>query len=259
MNDRTAAIASAFGAARDYDRHAHVQRRAAEALADRVAALGLSAPSLLEFGCGTGFLTHALMRRHIGGRWLVTDLARDMVERCRLRMAGQEGLTFAVLDVTSDEPEGRGTFDIVTASLAAQWIDDLDEAVGRMLQWVRPGGHVLFNTLASGTFREWRDAMAQAGGEAGAAAYPDAAALAAIRPQVQASLPQVEVLTDCHADARGFLAALKAIGAHVPAPGHRPASAPQMRGAMRAFEANGSAASYEIVTLHFRRPMETAR
>lgn len=259
MNDRTAAIASAFGAARDYDRHAHVQRRAAEALADRIAALGLAAPRLLEFGCGTGFLTDALLRRNVGGRWLVTDLASDMVERCRARMAEQGDLTFAVLDVEKGEPEGLGGFDIVTGSLAAQWIGDLDAAVGRMLGWVRPGGHVLFNTLASGTFREWRAAMAQAGGEAGTAAYPDVAALAAIRPDAQESPPATDLLTDRHADARGFLTSLKAIGAHVPAPGHRPASPAQLRTAMRAFEANGCAASYEVVTLHFRRPMETAR
>ena len=259
MTDRIAAIASAFGAARDYDRHAHVQRRAAEALADRVAALGLDAPRLLEFGCGTGFLTEALSRRGMGGEWLVTDLSPDMVARCAARMDPQNGITFAVLDAASSEPEGSGFFDIVTASLAAQWLGDLDGAVERMLAWVKPGGHVLFNTLASGTFREWREALAQAGLAAGTPPYPAIEALAAIRPDAQASAPDADMLRDRHSDARAFLGSLKAIGAHVPAPGHRPASAGQMRAAMRAFEAKGSAASYEIVTLHFRRPLETAR
>lgn len=258
MSDRTAAIASAFGSARDYDRHAHVQRRAAEALADRIAALGLESPRLLEFGCGTGFLTDALIRKGMGGPWLVTDLAADMVERCRSRMAGRGDLTFAVLDVARGEPHGHGAFDVVTASLAAQWLGDLDGAVGRMLRWVRPGGHVLFNTLASGTLREWREALAESGCPAGTPAYPDVADLAAIRPDTRFCPPETDILLDRHDDALGFLKSLKAIGAHVPAPGHRPASLTGMRAAMRAFEASGSAASYEVVTLHFRRPLETA-
>ncbi|MAL25164.1 MAG: biotin biosynthesis protein [Croceicoccus sp.] len=258
MSDRTAAIASAFGSARDYDRHAHVQRRAAEALAERIAALELESPRLLEFGCGTGFLTDALIRRGVGGQWRVTDLAPDMVERCRSRMAGRGDLTFSVLDVARGEPDGHGAFDVVTASLAAQWLGDLDGAVGRMLRWVRPGGHVLFNTLASGTFREWREALAEAGCAAGTPDYPDVAELAAIRRDAQAAEPTTDNLIDRHANALGFLKSLKAIGAHVPAPGHRPASPVGMRAAMRAFEASGSAASYEVVTLHFRRPWETA-
>ena len=93
---------------------------------------------------------------------------------------------------------------------------------------------------------------------AGTPAYPDVAHLAAIRPEARGSAPETDILVDRHANALGFLKSLKAIGAHVPAPGHRPASAARMRAALRAFETSGSAASYEIVTLHFRRPLETA-
>lgn len=258
------AVAAAFGGAEDYDRHARVQRVAAEALADRIAALGLDGPRVLEFGCGTGFLTQAMARRGVCGgmvgggeggvgEWLVTDLAPAMVERCRQRMGGRGGIDFAVLDVARGEPPMAGTYDLVTASLAAQWLDDLDEAAGRMLRWVRPGGHVLFNTLGSGTFREWRGALAAAGAEAGTPAYPSAEAIAAIHPASQASSVRTDMLTDRHGDARSFLASLKAIGAHVPAEGHRPVGPARMRAAMRHFERAGSIASYEVVTCHFRR------
>lgn len=260
---RSTAIAAAFGRADDYDRHARVQRVAAEALANRIAALGLESPRVLEFGCGTGFLTEAVAQRcrEMGlgradvsrGEWLATDLAPGMVERCRQRMAGHHHVTFAVLDAACDEPPSAGTYDLVTASLAAQWLDDLDQAVARMLRWVRPGGHLLFNTLGSATFREWRDALAAAGAEAGTPAYPSVEAIAAIRPGSRASPPQTDMLIDRHRDARSFLAAIKAIGAHVPAEGHHPIGAAKMRAAMHHFEQAGSTASYEVVTLHFRR------
>ena len=248
------AVAAAFGGAEDYDRHARVQRVAAEALAERIAALGLEGPRVLEFGCGTGFLTEAMARRGVsGGEWLVTDLAPAMVERCRQRMGGRGGIDFAVLDVARGDPPMAGTYDLVTASLAAQWLGDLDEAAGRMLRWVRPGGHVLFNTLGSGTFREWRGALAAAGAEAGTPAYPSAEAIAAIRTASHASPVRTDMLTDRHGDARSFLASLKAIGAHVPAENHRPVGPARMRAAMRHFERAGSIASYEVVTCHFRR------
>ncbi len=255
MAERAAAIAAAFGGAEDYDRHARVQSLAAEALADRIAALGLDAPQVLEFGCGTGFLTEAMIRRGVGGEWLVTDLAPAMVERCRNRIGNRPGITHAVLDVAHGEPPGAGDYDLVTASLAAQWLDDLGGAVERMLDWVRPGGHVLFNTLAAGTFCEWREALAKAGAAAGTPAYPAAGEIAAILPQARVRF-DTAVLIDRHADARSFLASLKGIGAHVPAEGHRPISAARMRAAMRHFERAGAAASYEVVTLHFRRPLE---
>ncbi len=258
MMARRDAIARAFGAAQDYDRHAAIQRRAAEALADRIAALDLTSPALLELGCGTGFLTQAMQARGIGGHWTVSDLAPPMVERCRQRVRGPH-LTFAVLDIERDEPPAAGDYDLITASLAAQWFDDLDAAVARMLRWVRPGGHVLFNTLASGTFREWRDALAKAGAGAGTPVYPSVEQIAAIHRQAQVAPPAARVLHDRHDDARGFLASVKAIGAGVPARGHRPVGPAAMRAAMRHFEGAGSTATYEIVTCHFRRPLEDSR
>lgn len=256
IGERDAAIAGAFGAAEGYDRHASVQRVAAAALAARIAALDLASPRVLEFGCGTGFLTKAMVRCGIGGEWRVTDLAPAMVDRCRERMGERPGTSFSVLDVRRDEPPMAGSYDLVTASLAAQWLDDLDGAVARMLAWVKPGGHVLINTLASGTFREWRQALARAGAEAGTPAYPTVDALHAIQPQAQASVPEAAMLIDRPADARSFLNALKAIGAHVPAEGHRPVGAARMRAAMRFFEQSGCEASYEVVTCHFRRAAE---
>ena len=113
MSDRTAAIASAFGSARDYDRHAHVQRRAAEALAERIAALELESPRLLEFGCGTGFLTDALIRRGVGGQWRVTDLAPGIAETefTLVRTGG---------DQTASDNLYRGTTALTAEDIAEQ-------------------------------------------------------------------------------------------------------------------------------------------
>ncbi len=257
---RQAEIARSFGAASDYAAQARMQRIAANMLAQRVAALGLDAPHLLEIGCGTGFLTSAMRMRGMGGEWLVTDLSPAMVDRCRETMGDDPALQFASFDAASGDAPPGGPFDIVTASLAVQWLGPLEPVVERMLGWLKPGGHLIFNTLGSRTFAAWNAALAQAGAKPGTLPLEHAAHIAAIRPDLKAAATHIEVLQEDHADARAFLSALRGIGATVPAPGHRPVSAAALRGAMRQLDADAREdgvvrIGYELVTCHYTRPL----
>lgn len=244
-----ARIASAFTHARDYDGQAHVQREVAEALADRIAALPLpAAPRVLEFGCGTGFLTEALIARGIGGIWQVTDLAPAMVERCKARVGEGAGRRFAVLDGEYGTPEGA-PFDLVCSSLALQWFDDGPAALARMAGWLAPGGHALVTTLGAGTFPEWRAAHDGEGVAAGTPAFAPADAF----DTVPGLATTVQHFTERHANARQFLHALKDIGAGTARAGHRPLPPPVLRRVMARFDAAGPAATYEVVTCHLQR------
>jgi len=250
---RHEAVQRAFGAAAAYDDNARVQRIAAEKLADRIAALPLPAnPRVLEIGCGTGFLTEALLTREIGGEWLITDLAPEMLTRCRDRIGDAPGCRFAVLDGEYDTPPDL-PYDLVCSSLAMQWFDDQPAAVARILEWLAPGGHCLFTTLGAATFSEWRAAHAAEGLEPGTPGFASMDVLATILPEAQVFPPQAEVLIDRHDSARQFLGALRAIGATTAAPRHRPLSAAELRRVMRRFEQGGSQISYEVVTCHFTR------
>ncbi len=246
-------IGRAFSQARDYDRHAQVQRRVARALAGQIAGLDLPAsPRILEIGCGTGFLTEALAERGIGGDWLVTDLAPAMVERCRRRIGAQPGWRFAVLDGEYGEPEAGERFDLICSSLAMQWFDDLEAATARMLGWLAPGGQLVFTTLAAGTFAEWRAAHAAEGLSPGTPDLPTAAQLAAIQQSLQCGPPRVDRHAETYCDARTFLRALKAIGASTASSGHRPLPPEAMRRVMRSFEKAGASVTFEVVTCHYR-------
>jgi malonyl-CoA O-methyltransferase len=245
------AVAEAFSAAADYDRHARVQRLVAAELARRVAELPLaSGPRLLEVGCGTGFLTEALRSEGVTGECLVTDLAAPMVELARARLKGPApGLSFAVLDGEHGTPEG-GPFDLICASLSTQWFAEEAAALARWRDRLKPAGHIMVATLGPATFAEWRAAHEAEGLSPGTPAFTALAALEALAP---AEPLTVERYRERHADARSFLQALRAIGAQTASPGHRPLDAGSLRRVMRRFEAAGAIASYEVVTCHLTR------
>lgn len=237
-------IERAFAAASDYDRHARVQRLAARRLAARIAALDLPpAPRVLEIGCGTGFLSEALVEQGLKGEWLVTDISPAMVARCRERIGEAPGRRFAVLDGEYGTPE-TGPFDLICSSLVLQWFDDPRAALDRMREWLTPGGHSIAATLGSGSFVEWRAAHEAEGLNAGTPPFLSAE---------QLSAQGVERYVERHDSALSFMRSLKAIGAQTAVHRHRPLPPSALRRVMRNFEQAGGAVSYEVVTCHDRR------
>jgi malonyl-CoA O-methyltransferase len=253
-------VARAFAGAQHYDDHARVQREVAQTLARRIAALPLpSQPRLLEIGCGTGFLTQALHEEGLGGDWLVTDLAPEMLERAEARLQSFPSLgaapclTFAQLDGEHDPPPG-GPFDLICASLATQWFADEPAALDCWRQWLAPGGQIMVATLGPGTFTQWRTAHEAEGLSPGTLPFTTPAALKALGP--------AELIVDHHqerhADARAFLQAVRCIGAGTAKPGHKPLSPSELRRVMRRFEGEGAVATYEVVTCRLERATDPA-
>ena len=237
MSDhRKARIAGRFGAAAvDYDAHSPLQRKAALQLALRVQGLALpNAPRVLEIGCGTGHLTHALLPA-LGGRWLVSDIAPAMVDACRRNLGGSV-VDYIVMD--GERPAiAAGCFDLIVASLAAQWFVDLPAALARLASLLAPGGRMALATLGAGTFAEWTEAHAAAGLTAATPAFPDAAALArAFPPGLEVEVNE-ERFVEPLAEPLEFVRGLRLIGADTPAPGTKPLSAGQLRRVLRALAA----------------------
>lgn len=246
-------IEQAFSAAANYDFHARVQRLVADRLAERIAALPLpAAPRILEIGCGTGFLTDALVAQRPDARLLITDISPRMVERCRRRISESADRRFAVLDGEYGTPDD-GPFDLVCSSLAMQWFDDQAAAIPRILSWLAPGGHCIFATLGAESFAEWRAAHRAEGIAPGTPEFPSRQEFTAMLPAEQASSTVVERHIERHESALDFMRSLKAIGAHTAARHHRPLPPSLLRKVMRNFEASGGTVSYDVVTCHYQR------
>ena len=136
-----------------YNNIADTQKKVAAKVADSVTKnLGKECTDLemLEIGCGTGFLTRELMQRFPEADFSVTDISPAMLDFCKANMPPVKSANFAVCDITSECPEG--TFDLITSSLAFQWVENMQELMKKLKGLLKPGGSLIFSTLTEGTF-----------------------------------------------------------------------------------------------------------
>jgi malonyl-CoA O-methyltransferase len=252
---RKTAIAAAFSrAAAGYDDHAVIQHQAVALLAARIVALKLPpALHLLEIGCGTGLLTQALHRSLPRAHRLITDLAPAMVQSCRARHTRTDDLYCAMDGETPCVTGAR--FDLICASLAFQWFDDLPRALPRLHALLHPSGWLAFTTLGPATLLEWRACLSA---ERLAPPTPDFADPALLTqawpaPTHPATFDRT-LIQVVHSSGRAFLASLRAIGANTPRPRYTPLRPTELRRVLARFEREHAAtASYEIVTACLQR------
>ncbi|MNG59711.1 Malonyl-[acyl-carrier protein] O-methyltransferase [compost metagenome] len=152
------AVASAFSrAAGSYDAAAVLQRDVGERL------LGMGAEHrgerLLDAGCGTGHFSRRW--RELGKQVTALDLAPGMLAFARRQQAADHYLLGDIENV----PLPAAAVDICFSSLVVQWCSDLPRALAELYRVTRPGGLILFSTLAEGSLAELGDAWQQVDGE----------------------------------------------------------------------------------------------
>ena len=255
-NDRNAVtIASSWSecvarnfdsAAGEYDSFALVQQTIAEALGQWIGNhVGHSiVESGLEIGCGTGFLTRQILARWPDANWQVTDIAPDMIQRCERAFAGSGLRTqFAVDDgQTLDMP--ANSLDLIVSNMTFQWFADLAKSTCRLLEFLRPGGMLVFSTLGQGSFRSARQYI-----ESAFYQYPTSAQLMRDLLSIDKTCQIESHLFQESTDNLGsLLRHLGSIGAGTPVPGHRVRPS-QLRRAIResASQATELAVEYEVL------------
>lgn len=223
-----------FGrAATVYENSAQIQREVASSVAAMIEGLPLPASaSVLEIGCGTGYLTRAVLDRRPHVEWLATDIAVPMLEACRdrdasarLRIAAMDGEQLAI---------GPGRFDLICSSLALQWMQDPAAAIRAWTQLLKPGGWIVASTLGAGTFVEWRAAQVRADLPVVAPDYPTRSGFRHWWPDHDLQLSEF-TLHENFDRAVDFLRNLRQIGADTPLSG-RTRSAAQLRRALSLLE-----------------------
>jgi len=242
---RRTSIAARFDAAVGYDAAAHIQRRCVTALMERIqtATAEQTPASILEFGCGTGFLTAQLAEHFPQASLLASDLAPGMIARTRQHLSNTN-IRFHVMD--AEHPDISGPFDLIASSLCLQWFSNRTEGLRRLCDLLAPQGRLMVATLLQGSLAEWKQACLAEGAPCGVPDYPSISTIQTEWPSSGTGSWEVLTLHDPVGSAREFLRGLRQIGASLPRQDSTPASIAALRRAMRHFDRTSSDVTYQI-------------
>lgn len=215
-----AKIARSFAAAAvTYDASAHVQLHVAQQLVNELSDFA-GHEQVLDLGCGTGFVAHALQLREHAPQVTLADLAEPMVAFAKSKLPSMHGV---VADAEA-LPFATASFDAVVSSLALQWCHDL-VSVGREVErCLRSGGAFTFSTLGPATLHELKRAWAQVDDYVHVNTFKST-------EQIRSELCQSGLLIESirqmpvtlrYPQVLPLLRELKAIGAHNMNPGQKP-------------------------------------
>ncbi|GFK92493.1 Malonyl-[acyl-carrier protein] O-methyltransferase [Fundidesulfovibrio magnetotacticus] len=259
---RQARIRRAFSRAESYDLHARPQEAAAHRLAGLILQRGLPhGASVLDAGCGTGFLAQRLAAQASVGRYVLADLSPVMLGRAvrrldaspgRLRIGLRPGAPLAVaMDIQA--PALRPGFHVVVSSMALHWTENLGQALAALWSLVRPGGLLAVCLPGAGTFGPWRAAHQALGLPCGLQDFPSQEDLAALFPAPPEIIEEVHPLA--LASALDLPRHLRAVGGRVPRPGHTPLAPGALRAVAALADASPAPMAYHALHALAFRPL----
>lgn len=141
-----------------YDTMASLQRTVGKDLLKNTS-IGQIRGTVLDIGCGTGFLTaelQALLNCH---QLIALDLALPMVEVTRKKHKAMTHVTYLCAD-TEALPLVDHSVDAVFSNVALQWCQNLSRVLGEIKRVLKPTGSLVFSTFGHQTLRELKAAWA---------------------------------------------------------------------------------------------------
>ncbi len=169
--------------ARLYHQQATFQRQIAAHLAACYLDGGQPA-SILELGCGTGFLTRELGDRFPGATIDAIDLSPEMIQVARETMPGIP-VRWQVADM--NQWRAPGPYQLVASSTALHWADPLGVLVRRIRRQLVEGGQLVAAVMASGTLAELHRCRAEV------APYKEPMRQLPSEPQLRATLVEARL------------------------------------------------------------------
>ncbi|MCK9637677.1 MAG: malonyl-ACP O-methyltransferase BioC [Methylobacter tundripaludum] len=154
-----AKIRQSFAAASvTYDGVADLQRSVGKALLDSVDKEN-PAGTLLDLGCGTGFLTAGLSART--RPIIALDIALPMLQVTRTKLIDTANVGYVCADA-EQLPLAGHVVDGVFSNLALQWCVNLEGVFADIKRVLKPGGRLVFSIFGPQTLQELKAAWAEA-------------------------------------------------------------------------------------------------
>jgi len=153
-------IRQSFAAASGtYDGAAELQRRVGRALVADLNAEMLTG-TVLDLGCGTGFLTGELLVLTPQESVIAVDIAFGMLEATRSKLAAYNNVRYICADA-EQLPIAASTVDVAVSNLALQWCRNLTAVFAELKRALKPGGQLVFSTFGPHTLQELKAAWAE--------------------------------------------------------------------------------------------------
>jgi len=140
--------------ASNYNQYANVQRIMKDTLIKFMLQNNKSTikiKNILEIGCGTGYLTHALTEIFPNAHITAVDIAPGMIAEIRLKFTSNS-VSFICSDI--EEIELNNTYDIVISNATFQWFNQMPITIKKLYDALNPNGILCFSTFGEYTFRE---------------------------------------------------------------------------------------------------------
>ena len=144
-----------------YDSAAELQRSVGKALLGTIDTALLSG-TILDLGCGTGFLTGELLGCTPCNPLqsvIALDIAWSMLQTTRNKLNHQEIVRYICADA-EHLPVAGHTIDQIFSNLALQWCRHLDVVFADSKRVLKTGGRLVFSTFGPATLQELKAAWA---------------------------------------------------------------------------------------------------
>jgi malonyl-CoA O-methyltransferase len=155
-------IKQAFSrAAASYDSVAYLQRNVAESLLKLIAQQNLTGV-VVDLGCGTGFLTHAIATTPNSKleQLIAMDIAQSMLYTSRAKLSDVADKLYYVCADAENLPFSSQSLDGVVSNLALQWCMPLNAALADLQRVLKANSPLIFSTFGTHTLCELKSAWA---------------------------------------------------------------------------------------------------
>ena len=155
-----ARIRQSFSAASiTYDNVAGLQRTVGKELLHVIEETHLTG-TLLDLGCGTGFLTAELLAHSNHETTIALDIALSMLQTTQAKLTDKCNISYICADA-EQLPFAAQSIDNVISNLALQWCGNLESVFTDIKRALKPDGHLVFSTFGPQTLRELKSAWAK--------------------------------------------------------------------------------------------------
>lgn len=208
--------------ATEYDTHAQLQQGVLFNALRELEPRFHEGMTLLDAGCGTGYLLELLRHCEVPFTVLGCDVALGMCRQAAQRHSEDHARHIACADITA-LPYADASCDMVLSSLTVQWVDKLERALEEIYRVLKPGGRAVITSFGPMTLKELREAFAAVD------KLPHVSDFASVEAMAQQARDagfavlnsSAEFRSQHYEDVRALMQAIRAIGASNKTQGRR--------------------------------------